>query len=215
MKKLGLLIVVVLVGVLGVFLSPYYTLYQIKSAYEKGDYAKAVSYVDFERVGKNAKVQLHQRLDHTLNHNKQLNAIASVMPAVKDELSNQAKTAIDESVNGALTAQNLEKTLAGEPTPESKKLVAVWAFVSDYVDYERLIKDALLHGTDTAIKNQESVVKERALARLGKNAPNDSQMAYCGTNCFEVTGKVSGQPVEARLTRVGVLGWKIDEIKLP
>lgn len=216
MKKLGIVILILLIGVLGVFLSPYYTLYQIKSAYENGDYAKAVSYVDFEQVGQNTKTVLTDRLNHTLTHNSQLTAIGNLMPNIKDDLTSKITQTIDESVNEAITADNLQKSLAGELTKESKKLVAIWAFVSDYVDYEMLIKDTLLQGVETAAKNQEPVIKERIAKRLAtNNAQTDTKMRYCGLHCFEITGAMSGVPIGATMSRVGIIGWKVDKIELP
>lgn len=216
MKKFGLLIVVVLlVGVLGVFLSPYYTLYQIKSAYENGDYGKVVSYVDLSKIQQQTKTELATRLDTTLTTNPSLLAVSNLMPKIKDKLTDKAKTELNNSIEMGLTADNLQKTLAGEMTSETKKLVGMWAVASDYVDYELLIKDTLFGDNEQALKNQEPIVKERIAKRFGVGVPTETKMRYCGLNCFEVTGGVSGVPIGATLTRVGVVGWKIDEIKLP
>lgn len=202
-------------GILGVFLSPYYALYQIKSAYESNDYAKALSYVDLPKVQDNIKATLHARLDETLATNSSLLTLGNLMPKLKDELKSKASDELDKSIQTALTADNLHKTLAGELTDESKKLVAFWAIASDYVDYELLIKDALLGNTTQAVKNQEPIIKERVIKRFGNGVPSDTKMRYCGVNCFEVMGGVSGVPVGAKLYRVGVLNWQIGEVILP
>lgn len=215
MKKFGLLIVVLLVCVVGVLLSPYYTLYQIKSAYDDGNYAKVVSYVDFDKVQIKAKQELAIRFDNTLSQGAVAKLFEFLPIGDTDDVVGKVKNDIGQVVDEAITADNLTKTLAGDITENSKKLVAVWAMVSDYVDYEALIKDMLLSGQETAFKNQQTHVKARIIAKVGQSAQTETKMRYCGLNCFEVTGGVSGVPIGATLTRVGVVGWKIDEIKLP
>lgn len=214
MKKFGLLVLMLLVCVLGVFLSPYYTLYQIKSAYEKGDYAKAVSYVDLSSVQHNATITLNARLEVTLNTNPSLATIGQLMPKLKDELANKVKDELNNSIKDALSADNLQKTLSGETTDESKKLVAMWAIASDYVDYELLIKDALMGDGQKAVKNQEPIIKQRIAKRFG-SVPEDTTTRYCGMNCFEIAGGVSGVPIGIKMARVGIIGWKVDKIELP
>lgn len=216
MKKVGLFIVVaVLVGVLGVFLSPYYTLYQLKSAYEEGDYGKALSYVDFDKVQANAKQELTARLDKTVSQEVVAELFALLPNDSAGEMVAKAKNDIGQVVDKAVTADNLAKALSGDITDDSKKLVAVWAMASNYVDYQALMKDMMLKGKETAFANQQTHIKEQIIAKTGNSAPTKTTMQYCGLNCFEVTGGVSGVPVGATLTRVGVVGWKVNEIKLP
>lgn len=83
------------------------------------------------------------------------------------------------------------------------------------MDYERFLKDTLTHGIDTATKNQESIVKERVVARFGKPTPSNVSTKYCGINCFTVMGSLSNQPVGATLYREGLITWKVKEVALP
>lgn len=215
MKKIWLPFLVVCLVILGILLSPYYALYRLKSTYEAGDYSQTLSYVDFHKVQTHTKQTLSTRLDDTLANNKQLSGLALLFPDLKDELANKAHQEIEQAVHEAITPQNLEKLLAHDITPESKKFVAVWAVASDYVDYETLLKDMMLHGIKTATANQEPIVKERIIARFGKPSANDIKARYCGINCFKVEGGLSGQSVGATLYRDGLIHWKIEQVALP
>lgn len=216
MKKFGIFFTFVLLIMAGIFLSPYYALYQLKSSIENGDGEKVVSYLNVPKIQTSLQTELTARLQHTLTTNPTLATLDKFMPKLKDDLATKAQVELDNSIAAALTANNLQKTLSGELTNESKKLVALWAVASDYVDYELLIKDAIskLGNTEKMIKNQEPIIKERIAKRFG-NVPTDTTLRYCGVHCFEVAGAVAGVPVEATLHRVGVVGWQVDEIKLP
>ncbi|MDO4449447.1 MAG: DUF2939 domain-containing protein [Moraxella sp.] len=215
MKKfwLAFLVIMCVVGV--IVLSPYYTLYQIKSAYQAGDYDKVISYVDIPRTQQHIKTILHARLDETLNNNPKLVGLTTLFPNIKDTLSNRAKQEINKTTEQAINADNLKKLLTNDISADSKKLVAVWAVASDYVDYESLVKDLLVHDLDTAIHNQESIITKKVVARFGKAAPSDASLRYCGLHRFMVTGNISNQPTGIILTRDGMLRWQITQIILP
>lgn len=215
MKKfwLAFLVMMCVAGV--IVLSPYYTLYQVKSAYQAGDYDKVISYVDIPRTQQHIKTILHARLDETLNNNPKLVGLTTLFPNIKDTLSNRAKQEINTTTEQAINADNLKKLLTNDISADSKKLVAVWAVASDYVDYESLVKDLLVHDLDTAIHNQESIITKRVVARFGKAAPSDASLRYCGLHCFMVTGNISNQPTGIILTRDGMLRWQITQIILP
>lgn len=215
MKKFIFFLLVLLLPVLAVLLSPYYTLYQIKRAYESGDYAKIITYIDIPAVQNSTKATLNARLDDTLSNNPQIAGLTALFPTVKDELTARAKQEISHTVHDAISQNNLSKLMKNDITPESKKLIAVWAFASNYVDYEQFLKDTLTHGIDTATKNQEPIVKERVVARFGKPTPSDVSTTYCGINCFAVMGSLSNQPVGATLHREGFITWRVKEIALP
>lgn len=215
MKKIWFVLFVLAVVVLVVFLSPYYTLYKMKSAYQQGDYATVLSYVDFEKVQAGVQVDLNSRFDGTLDNNKNLNLLMQVFPQVKDDLIGKVKDEINKATKTAITAKNIEQLLQGNVSSDSEKLIAMWAVASDYVDYEMLIKDTILHGSEIAVKNQEPIVKKRVTERFGKPIPDKIQTSYCGVQCFTVTGSVSGQPVGATLYRTGIVTWKVEKILLP
>lgn len=215
MKKfwLAFLIMMCVVGV--ILLSPYYALYQIKSAYQAGDYDKVISYADISQIQQHTKTTLHTRLDETLNNNQKLVGLTTLFPSIKDKLSIRAKQEIDKTTEQAINAENLRKLLANDISTDSQKFMAVWAISSDYVDYERLLKDLLMHDLDTAIYNQEPIITQRIVTRFGKTAPSDMSLRYCGLHCFMVTGNISNQPTGIILTRDGMLRWQITQIILP
>lgn len=215
MKKIWLAFLVMMCVVGVIVLSPYYALYQIKSAYQAGDYGKVISYADIPQIEQHTKTTLHARLDETLDNNPKLVGLTTLFPNIKDTLSNRAKQEIDKATKQAINAENLSRLLANDISTDSKKLVAVWAVASDYIDYETLLKDLLTHDLDTAIYNQETIITERIVARFGKATPSDTSLRYCGLHCFMVTGNISNQPTGIILTRHGILHWKISAIILP
>lgn len=214
-KVLGFLLFIVILVVVVIGASPYYQLYQAKQAYRAGEYDKVLAMMDYEQIQTHLKQELNARFDTTLNSNTSLAQLSAIFPDAKVAIKSKGQEFIDSSVDNAITADNLGKLLANDITPESKKLAAAWAVASDYVDYEKLIKDAMTKGINKAALAQESVVKERVVAKFGKPASDDVKLSYCGFDCFKVTGGVSGQPVGVHLYRDGLIHWKIKQIDVP
>lgn len=207
----------VVLWVAAVALSPYYALYRLKSAYDEGDYDHVAAMVDYERVRPHMQQALRERLQTTLSNNDVLAGLTLIMPDAKDALTHQAHQLIDEAVTEAVTADNLKRLLNQDISSESKKLAAAWAVASDYIDYQKLIKDIIVSGGDwqSASAAQEPIVRERVIQKFGQAASDKPSFGYCGYDCFYVSGAISGQPIGATLYRQGLFGWKIEQVQLP
>lgn len=203
--------------VMAVILSPYYTLYRLKAAYDKGDYAYVAAMVDYEQVQTHLKQELNARFDHTINSNTSLAQLAMIFPDAKAALMTKGQSFIDNSVDSAITADNLGKLLANDITPQSKQFVAAWAVASDYIDYQKLVQDIIVLGGDwqSASAAQEPIVRERIIQKFGQAASDTPTFGYCGYDCFYVSGNVSGQPIGATLYRQGLFAWRIGRVQLP
>lgn len=215
MKKFIIIFIIIFLVVLGIFLSPYYTLYQIKSAYDAKEYPKVIAYMELPKIQQHTKDTLMNRLDKTIKQGTVAELIKLLPNDNFDKILNKTKNDIEKVVDNAITSDNLTKTLSGEITDHSQKFLVVWAMASNYVDYQQLTKDLILKDKETAFKNQQIAIKEQIITRFGKNTPTKTKMHYCGLHCFEITGAVSGVPIGATMSRVSVIGWKVDKIELP
>lgn len=218
MKRLAIwLSICILLLVAAVALSPYYALYRLKAAYDKGDFDYVAAMVDYERVRPHMQKALRERLQSTLSNNDVLAGLTLILPDAKDALTQKATVFIDEAVTEAVTADNVKRLLNQDISSESKKLIAAWAVASDYIDYQQLIKDIIASGGDwqSASAAQEPIVRERVIQKFGRAASDEPSFGYCGYDCFYVSGAISGQPIGATLYRQGLFGWKIEQVQLP
>lgn len=188
--KISLFLLVIVLIIAGV--SPYYRLYQLNQAYERGDYLPIVQAVDFDTLRNNLKTQLYTKAD---NLAQEVPKELEFLGINQEKLNNLAKTMIDGSIDNVITYDNAIRLSKGE-------IQATDASIADLV----VLGDAW-QSLDDSEPNQATDVDQ--------NNDKNHQLGYCGINCFSVKTSVQGKDVDVRLSRHGLTQWKIDNIILP
>lgn len=215
MKTLSRLMLLCVVLCLVAFVaSPYYKLYALKQAYDKGDYATIIGSVDFAALRPNIKEQLQNHVDDTIAQNLQIQSVAKVLGIDDGKLRNYALMFIDTAVDKAITTENFTALAQGDITKDSEAFLGGVAVVSGLVDTQKLITDFISTGDiDKAISNQKADIAKKALAMTG--TPDKPQLAYCGLNCFRLSSQIKGKPITVIMQRHNLLDWKITNVLLP
>ncbi|WP_131668641.1 DUF2939 domain-containing protein [Psychrobacter pygoscelis] len=219
MKKLSALIVLLIVAAVVIYAgSPYYAAYQLKNAYEARDGATIAAAIDYQALRPRIKSQLTDGFAATLTQYPMVAELGGTA------LTTAANTFIDKSVDGALTAQNIERLIQtqGQANQATKELAAAWAIASNKIDLQNLIQDMIVHrgDVDAVVKGQIEQMMDKQAAELQSKAAQGSDSAqptlsYCGVNCFTVSGQIKGYPLTVEMQRQGLINWKIVNVVLP
>lgn len=219
MKKLSALIMLLLIALIVVYAgSPYYTAYQLKNAYDAKDGATIAAAIDYEQLRPRLKTQLSSKFANTM---QQYPLVAELGGTA---LTKAAEGFITESVDGAITEQNIQRLIQtqGQANQATKELAAAWAIASNQVDLQGLIQQLILQRGDVnaVIKSQIEQMMDNQAAELQANAAKGEDSAkptlsYCGLNCFTLSGQVKGYPLTIEMQRQGLIGWKIIDVVLP
>ena len=216
MKKLIVLLIIIAVTVYAG--SPYYSAYQLKNAYDAKEGATIAAAIDYERVRPSIQNQLTDQFANTLSQYPLIAQLGG------DALTDAANGFIHQSVDGAITPQNIEKVIKtqGQANTATKELAAAWAIASNQVDLKNLIQSLIVQrgDIDAVVKNQMDQVMQRQADELEQQAAqgNDTDkptLRYCGINCFAISGQVKGYPLTIEMQREGLIDWKIVDIVLP
>lgn len=198
-----MILVVVVIGS-----SPYYTLYRLKNAYENQDVDSINQQIDFPKLQQNLKSQLIPTL------NKKAEKITN-LPLLKAlDINIQPQTMIEklvnQSVDNAVTPNSVKQlftdiTKVDNNTQLFGGLVAV---ALDKIDIQALI-----------MARNQAELQQTLIKQLNAPNPNPSNQPtafhYCGFNCFKVDTQVQGYPLTVQMQRQGLIDWKIVGIKLP
>ena len=216
MKKLIVLLIVIAVAIYGG--SPYYSAYQLKNAYDAKDGATIAAAIDYEQVRPSIQNQLTSQFAVTMTK----------YPLVAElggpPLTEAANGFITQAVDGAITPQNIEKLIntQGQANTATKELAAAWAIASNQVDLKNLIQNLIIQRGDVnaVVKNQMQQIMQKQAAELEQQAAQGTdsdkpKLAYCGINCFTISGQVKGYPLTIEMQRDGLINWKIVDIVLP
>lgn len=213
-----LLITLVLLFIALFASSPYYTTYQLKKAYAAHDGETLTSYIDFEQLRPNIKMQLTDSFSDTLSKYPLVAQLGG------EALTKTANEFISESVSKAVTKDNVSSLVKtqGQANTATKELAAAWAIASNQVDLQALIQDMIVQRGDinAVIQHQVQVIANKQAKELETHVQSgeDSKkpkLAYCGINCFTISGQVKGYPVTVEMQREGFINWKIINIELP
>ncbi|WP_435931721.1 DUF2939 domain-containing protein [Moraxella bovoculi] len=188
--KISLFLLIIVLIIVGV--SPYYRLYQLNQAYERGDYLPIAQAVDFDTLRNNLKTQLYTKAD---NLAQEVPKELEFLGINQEKLNNLAKTMIDGSIDNVITYDNAIRLSKGE-------IQATDASIADLV----VLGDAW-QSLDNNEPNQATDVDQ--------NNDKNNKLGYCGINCFSVKTSVQGKNVDVRLSRHGLTQWKIDNVILP
>lgn len=219
MKKLITLLTLLIVIAVAIYAgSPYYTAYQLKNAYDAKDGAAIAAAIDYEQLRPNVKGQLTRNFANTIA------SYPLVAELGGEPLTQAANDFISQSVDGAITAQNIEKLIEtqGQANTATKELAAAWAIASNQVDLKNLIQELIIHRGDvnTVIKQQVQQMMNKQASQLEQQASQGAdsdqpKLSYCGINCFTISGQVKGYPLTVEMQRQGLVDWKIINVVLP
>lgn len=206
-------IVLSIITAIVLFASPYYHLYTLKNAYEKGDYAYIIDSVDFETLRPNLKSQLYVRLDDILTQSKLATAV-SMIGVERDDLTGYGERFIDKTIDATITPTNLNKLATGDLT-DSEPLLITLAVAGGLVDTGKLVGDFLKTGNiDKAVaRQQEHIASQFASTETNPDqTDNKPTLRYCGINCFAVDTTVKNYPISVVMTRHQGVFWRIDNV---
>ena len=216
MKKLIVLLIVIAVAIYGG--SPYYSAYQLKNAYDAKDGATIAAAIDYEQVRPSIQNQLTSQFAVTMTKHPLVAELGGA------PLTEAANGFIIQAVDGAITPQNIEKLIntQGQANTATKELAAAWAIASNQVDLKNLIQNLIIQRGDVnaVVKNQMQQIMQKQAAELEQQAAQGTdsdkpKLAYCGINCFTISGQVKGYPLTIEMQREGLINWKIVDIVLP
>lgn len=220
MKKiLGLFILAMLLIVGWFFASPYYTVYQLKNAYDSHNAAVINAHIDFSRVQRDLKQQLQPVLIHKIQALTQspfakLLNIQVDETAIVEKLVNQAVESVTPStVETLLTTQGNMSAI----NYNVKLLGGLTAVAMDKIQLtpETLAELATAKNSDEL--NQKLLTQVKASTMTTGSTPLNAKPTahYCGINCFEVQTQVQGYPLKVALARHGFANWQIVKVTLP
>lgn len=214
MKRLSTLLTIVFIIFLVAYAgSPYYTAYQIGKAYDAKDGDKLVQYLDFDQLLPSIQTQLKAQFSTTLSHYPTIHRLGG------DALIHTANQFIDDSVNKALTADNISQLIRtqGQANQATKELAAAWAIATNKINLTRLIQDLIVQkGNIEVVGKQHLQMMMNDMAKTQSTQENvQPSLSYCGINCFKIDHTVKGYPITAYLQRQGILTWKVVDITLP
>lgn len=219
MKKLSTLLILLVVIAVAVYAgAPYYSAYQLKNAYDAKDGATIAAAIDYEQVRPSIQNQLTDKFAHTMTKYPLVAELGG------EALTQAANGFIAQSVDGAITPQNIENliTTQGQANTATKELAAAWAIASNQVDLRNLIQDLIIQrgNMSAVVKNQMQLVMEKQALELEQQATqgidsNKPTLSYCGIDCFTISGQVKGYPLTIAMQRDGFVQWKIVDVILP
>ena len=219
MKKLSTLLLLLVIIAVAIYAgSPYYSAYQLKNAYDAKDGATIATAIDYEQVRPSVQNQLTTKFADTLT---KYPLVAELGGAPLTQAANEF---ITQSVDGAITPENIEKLIntQGQANTATKELAAAWAIASNQVDLKNLIRDMIIQRGDIngVIKNQMQQIMTKQADELEQQAAQGEDSAkptlsYCGINCFTITGQVKGYPLTVEMQRQGLIDWQIVNVVLP
>ncbi|WP_434352973.1 DUF2939 domain-containing protein [Psychrobacter sp. HD31] len=217
MKKFLFLILLIAVGVF--FGSPFYSLYQLKAAYDNQDGQVIADAIDYSQLTDNLKNQLNTNFQNTVDEYPMIAQFGG------DKVLAKGQKFIEQAVEGAITPQNIAATISSQgqqANQSTKELAAIWAVVGGKINMGELVQGILLRGgnIEKALTKQMTKLVEAQSQEVAMQAQtgNDSDLpsfSYCGINCFNVSGDVKGYPLTVQMQRQGLIDWKIIDIKLP
>lgn len=222
MKKIMTLLFIVCLLAVGVYAgSPYYTVYQLKQAYDNQDGATLAAAIDYSQLTVHLKTQLNGKFANTLSQYPMVAQLGG------DALVEAGMEFIDRSVDGAVTADNIQTLVnmqgqSNQVNQSTQELAAAWAIASNQVNLTMLIQDLIVErgDVDKVVKKQMQLMMDKQALQLTAHtqAGTDSekpQLSYCAIDCFSMSGQIKGYPLTVRMQRQGWIDWKIVDVQLP
>lgn len=186
MRKLYVIVALVVVAGIGAYFgSPYWTIYQIRSAAEAGEGDRLAGYVDFPAVRESVKTQLATSMQKELNApDMKNNPFAALGQSLAVGLVNTMVDAMitPEGVANMIRSGHASKTAAAATSPPAT--------------------------TATPASTPPVASEERPKLRQGYEGLNVFKAAMLDPNSGE-------DLLEAVLTRQGIFSWRLTAIRMP
>ncbi len=201
-KLFTILFTIILAGVVVIFASPYWVLYQLKNAYETKDVHTINAHIDFPKLQQNLTEQLTPKIIEKITPfaNSPLLQAMNIQINQPEMVYNLVNTAVSRYVS----ADGVSQVLTGQA--KANELVGIIAVAMGKVE----ISDLLMAKDMQTLANQ--VAKQ---AQVTNETATQPETNYCGFNCFQVSTQVKGYPITLKLERQNLLEWKIVAIDLP
>lgn len=209
MKKFTVFVVFLVIVVISVIAgSPYFTLYQLKNAYETQNVNKITQHIDFPQLQQNIKSQLTPALTKKAENISN----SPLLKAFNINLNSQSmiEKLVNQGVDNAITPNNI-KQLSTNTTKVDRNTQLFGGLVAvalDKINIQTLI----------TARNQTEL-QQMVIKQLNAPHPNPSNQEttfnYCGFRCFSVKTQIHGYPIDVTLQRQGLIDWKIVGVKLP
>lgn len=221
MKKIVDVVVLLLALMIGwFFASPYYTLYQLKNAYDSHDVTTINAHINFPSVQADVKNQIQPVLVKKVQNLTQ-SPFAKLVGVQVDENALVAKL-VNQAVDNGVTPDTVNTVLTTQGNVSAlnnnvKLLGGLTAVAMDKIKInpETLMDLATAKSTDELNQKLLNQVTASDVAKGGGNTENKPTASYCGLNCFSVQTQVQGYPLTVKMARQGFSNWQIVGVKLP
>lgn len=221
MKSLLGVIALILVLIAGwFFVSPYYTLYQLKHAYDTHNVDIINSHIDFGSVQNDMKNQLKPVLVKKVQTLTQ-SPLAKLV-GVKIDESTMIERLVTQAVDNGITPNTVKTLLTSQGNVSAldnhaKLLGGLTAVAMDKIKLtpESMLDFATAKNTDELNQKLLTQVKASDMSKGGAKTDSKPKASYCGINCFTVQTQVQGYPLTVEMARQGFSDWQIVKIKLP
>lgn len=206
MKKIIVLCLFVMVVIMGG--SPYWTLYQLKNAYDSKDTDTIIHHIDFPKVKQNLKQQLTPVLHEKAQHLTQIPLLKTFNIHIDSQ--GMIEKMLNHSLDTTLTPSHVKLLLSNTSNIDqnTKILGGMIAIALGKIDIQTLL----------TARNQAEL-QQILIKQLNKPNPNASNketaMKYCGFNCFNIHTQVHGYPITVKMQRQGLINWQVTAIQLP
>lgn len=206
MKKIIVLCLFVIVVIMGG--SPYWTLYQLKNAYDSKDTDTIIHHINFPKVKQNLKQQLTPVLHEKAQHLTQI----PLLKTFNIHIDSQAmiEKMLNRSLDTTLTPNHVKLLLSNTSNIDqnTKILGGMIAIALGKIDIQTLL----------TARNQTEL-QQILIKQLNKPNPNasnkETSMKYCGFNCFNIHTQAHGYPITVKMQRQGLINWQVTAIQLP
>lgn len=221
MKKIVGFIIFTLLLIIGwFFASPYYTVYQLKNAYDSHDADSINAHINFPSVQADIKAQLNPILVKKVQTLTQ-SPIAKLLNIQVNE-SEMVEKLVTQAVDNGVTPDTLNSVITTQGNVTSlnnnvKLLGGLTAVAMDKIKLnpETLADLATAQNTEELNQKLLKQLKASDMAKGANGGDNKPTASYCGINCFEVNTQVQGYPLKVEMARQGFSTWQIVKIKLP
>lgn len=209
MKKFTIFVAFLIIVVISVIAgSPYFTLYQLKNAYETQNVNKITHHIDFPQLQKNLKSQLTPALTKKAENLTNLPLLKAFDIQLQPHML--IEKLVNQGVDNAITPNNVKQLLTNTTKVDRNTQLfgGLVAVALDKINIQTLI----------TARNQTEL-QQMVIQQLNAPHPNPSNQEttfnYCGFRCFRIKTQIHGYPIDVTLQRQGLVEWKIVEIKLP
>lgn len=188
--------------------SPYWTLYQLKNAYDNHQSNFIIQHIAFPQLKQNLKSQLTPILTQKAKNFTDLPLVKTFAPNF--DTNTMIEQIVNHSVDNAITPNNIQQLLNNTTNIDKNTQIlgGLIAVSLDKINIQELIT------ARNPTELQQTLVKQ--LNTPNKNTTHSEPKAnYCGFYCFEIQTNVHGYPITVEMKRQNLINWQIVAVKFP